>query len=1348
MASGWVMALGLGLCLAVLRQGGCYPPSAATAPQTAAALRENFRLQPGDLVATAGQALELDCVPPSGHPEPRVTWKKDGVTLNLTGDRYAVTNGKLRVAPARRSDSGLYVCVAANTAGERESRGARVSVLEKPTIVRRPSDAMAVAGSTVELSCGAQGDPAPRVQWHKERGDLPWGRHEVDQEHTLRLHAVTPADAGTYVCTAQSQLGTAAAAAHLHVEDQLPMGRREAAPWDLLAVRLHLDNGTVLPTTAAVQLRWQMLTPALVPEGYVVLYRCLLPASPSWDQHDAGRELSTVIPALRRGYVYEFKVRPYVGGTQGLDSNIRHLWIPEEVPSAAPQHVTLGQAEMENGTVVVSWEPPPPEAHNGIIQGYKVWSMGEGWQRPTNRTVDGGTHRLETLLPSPGAKFCVQVAAFNSAGLGVPSNATCSILGLMAESNRVVRVLQQPAVIAAAGSLLWLALFALLLLVCQRRASQDAATRRRLVAGDSPWLSGPWKRSCAPRNLSSSSSLSSRLLGSDALSLEPSSLGPPTPPNRSSLRGGHPLPLGDTGCCSGGHPGVRTSPSTPNPAPWERLHKRELHQVHSTPVLMGGPGHVPVTGSGGEWGMDFGLAAGWPQRRGRDGDTTTAVLAGGDPRQLPVFSSPKPRRGSVSLASGVTGSPVTPLRPPHAWHPPVTRSPATACPRNTSLVTRHPKDLSPVTGIPRDKSPATRRPRDMSPVTESPRDVSPVTRRPRDTSLVTESPRDVSPATRHPRDMSPVTESPRDVSPATRHPRDMSPVAESPRDVTPATRHPRDMSPVAESPRDVTPATRHPRDMSPATESPKDMFLATRHPKDPSPATRNQKDTISATRHPEDTSLISRCPRDMSLMTRHPKEMSLVPSQCGDMFLGSRYPRDMSAATRQPRDPSPVTKHQRDMSPATRHPKDTSPPGGHPRDTLLVTRLPKEKSPAIRHHRDAFLSTRYPKEMSPATGYPKDTSPDTRHPRDTSPITRHPTEMSPATSHCEDTFLVTRYPKNMSLAARHPRDMFLITRYTEDTSPATRHPRDTSPVTRHPEEISPVTGHRRDMFLGNRYPKHMSLVTRYPKDMFLDTRHPRDKSLARRHPKDMSLTTRHPRDRSPVTRRLSSAFSDGVLTPQQVAEDLEMDQDTTCPSPPAPTTPQSFSPPHTYGYIYGPPASELGEEEEEEEEEEQPTMRGSPGGSLLNGWGSVSEDNFASARCSLVSSCDGSFLLDASFARVLAVAVDGLCFSLEDADGGYGAGPSPPPSPLEGVFSPEVPVPTWDWGTELGVPQRTGTEAATGIPQHGGHGIGSGSPWARASGEPRTGGTRAWWSPGCRAQQGQSPLGSAKIQLY
>ncbi|XP_062364783.1 roundabout homolog 4 [Cinclus cinclus] len=1224
MAGGWETALGLGLCLAALHRGGCRLPSVATALQTLPVLRDNFRLQPGDLVTTAGQALELDCVPPLGYPEPYITWKKDGVTLDLVGGRYVVTKGKLQVASAQRSDSGLYICVAANAAGKRESRGARVSVLEKPSIVRHPSDAVAVAGSTVELGCSARGDPAPQVQWHKEHGDLPWGRHEVDREHTLRLYAVTPADAGAYVCTAQSQLGTAAATTFLHVEDQLATGQQETAPRDLLAVRLHLDNGTALPT-AAVQLRWQMLMPVPVPVGYMVLYRSLLPVTTSWIQHDAGRELSAIIPALRRGYKYEFKVRPYTGGTQGSDSNSRHLWIPEEAPSAAPQHVTI-QAETGNGTVVVSWEPPPPEARNGVIQGYQVWSIGEGWQRPTNRTVDGSTSRLETLLPHPGAEFCVQVAAFNSAGLGVPSNATCGVLGLTAGSSRVVQALRQPAVIAAAGSMLWLALLALLLLLCQRRASQDAAARHRLVAGDSPWLGGAWKPSCDPRNLSSSSSLSSRLLGSDGrdphpstLSLEPPSLGPPTPPIHSSLRGGHPPPLRDMGCCGGGHPGVHSSPSTPNPAPWERFHKRELHQVHSTPVLIAGASHIPVTGSGGEWGTDFGLAARQPQQCGHEGDTAAAMMDSRDPR-LPIFSTPKPRRGSTSLASGVTRSPVTPPRPTHAWHPPVTRSPASICPRDTSLVSRHPKDMSPVTGIPRDTSPVMRCPRDISPIRESSRDVSPATRNPRDTSLVTEHPKDMLLDSRHPKD--------------------------------------------------VSSATRTPRDRSPST----------RHHKDPSPATKHQRDAVLATRHPEDTSPVTRCPRD----------------------------------------PLPVAKCQRDILLSTRHPTDMSPASRHPKDT----------SPATRHCRDKFLASRYAKDMSPANKYPRDrlpekmspaidTSPATGHPRDTSPLTRQPEEMSPVSEHRRDKFLGTsRYPENMSSAIRH----------LKDTSPATRHPRDTSPGTRHPEEVSPVTGHQNNTFLG----------TRYPKDISPGTSHTRNMSLESRHPRYIFLATRYPKDTSLATGRVSPAFSDEVLTQQQVAEVLEMDQDTTCCRPPAPATPRSFSPLHTYGYIYGPPASELGEEEEEEEEEEEDeeeehtATRGSPGGSLLNGWGSVSEDNFASTRCSLVSSCDSSFLLDASFARALAVAVDGLCCSLEDTDGAYG-GPSPPPSPLEQVFPPGVHTTTWDWWTALEVPQRTRTEAAmNSSSRRGGQRAGTGSPWTTEGAELGTEGTGAWQSPGRR----------------
>lgn len=142
-------------------------------PFSVAVLRDDFRQNPQDVVVAVGETASLECQPPRGHPEPTTFWRKDMARLDLKDDRISVSDyprvtslpltwsftwnlpgtvgiestlywtvicymlfcqvrgGKLTISNTKKSDAGIYVCVATNMVGERESEKAQLSVFGK-----------------------------------------------------------------------------------------------------------------------------------------------------------------------------------------------------------------------------------------------------------------------------------------------------------------------------------------------------------------------------------------------------------------------------------------------------------------------------------------------------------------------------------------------------------------------------------------------------------------------------------------------------------------------------------------------------------------------------------------------------------------------------------------------------------------------------------------------------------------------------------------------------------------------------------------------------------------------------------------------------------------------------------------------------------------------------------------------------------------------------------------------------------------------------------------------------------------------------------------------------------------
>ncbi|XP_059187729.1 roundabout homolog 2 isoform X2 [Centropristis striata] len=194
-----------------------------------AILRDDFRQAPSDVVVAAGEPAVLECVPPRGHPEPTVSWKRNNARVSTKDERISMRAGKLMISHTRKSDAGMYVCVGSNMVGERDSDPAELVVYERPVLVRRPVNQVVMEEETVDFLCEVHGDPPPTVRWRREEGELPRGRFEIRNGNSIRLFRVKEQDEGTYTCTSENSVGKTEASAMLqvHVPPQIATKPRD-----------------------------------------------------------------------------------------------------------------------------------------------------------------------------------------------------------------------------------------------------------------------------------------------------------------------------------------------------------------------------------------------------------------------------------------------------------------------------------------------------------------------------------------------------------------------------------------------------------------------------------------------------------------------------------------------------------------------------------------------------------------------------------------------------------------------------------------------------------------------------------------------------------------------------------------------------------------------------------------------------------------------------------------------------------------------------------------------------------------------------------------------------------------
>ncbi|ETE68709.1 Hemicentin-1, partial [Ophiophagus hannah] len=180
---------------------------------------------PIEMSVTAGEEVTLPCEVKS-LPPPIITWAKEMQLVSPFSPRHTLlSSGSMKIAETLVSDSGLYICVATNIAGNATQK-VKLNVHVPPKIQHGPRVIKAKAGNRVDIYCSAQGIPSPRITWLKNQQPLLIDNEQYASslDGTLSIIKVVLSDAGIYKCVASNIAGHDEAEIMIQVQEPPTVG--------------------------------------------------------------------------------------------------------------------------------------------------------------------------------------------------------------------------------------------------------------------------------------------------------------------------------------------------------------------------------------------------------------------------------------------------------------------------------------------------------------------------------------------------------------------------------------------------------------------------------------------------------------------------------------------------------------------------------------------------------------------------------------------------------------------------------------------------------------------------------------------------------------------------------------------------------------------------------------------------------------------------------------------------------------------------------------------------------------------------------------------------------------------